>query len=392
LTLVVGAPFEHLAAAGAMLDGYARDESRPVNLGALRNAATAIGQAGDRLSARKIMEFVYTRQLDREELTRPVFLGLAEIRIQQGDIAGALTLLRRLTLVVGAPFEHLAAAGAMLERLNRPGDALEFRRAHVQAAPWDAAAQIALSRTEIAANVERTAALDRLARIAESAKEDYAVRVEAARAWAAAGGVLGREPQTELDGLRAVAALTPAAADRPMFVAARLAAAERATDNAERVKLLLAAVAVDPDDGLTLRVPLFRALLAAGKPAEAIDAMQPILARSRTLTNINLSAAGRARLAREVGEAHRQTDRLPEAVRYFTIALEGQTAAVRAPIQQRLTAINQEISRRASNEARRPKIWSGLDQQQVVRRRIPPPAAATTPRPAAPAPAQGGAR
>ena len=203
----------------ALLDRYARDESRPVNLGALQNAATAIGQAGDRVSARRIMEFVYTRQLDREELARPVFLGLAEIRVQQGNIPGALELLRRLTLVVGAPFEHLAAAGALLERLNRPADALEFRRAHVRAVPWDAAAQIALSRTEIAAGVERAAALDRLARIAESRNERYAVRVEAARAWASAGGALAREPRTELDWLRAVAALTPAAADRPMFVA-----------------------------------------------------------------------------------------------------------------------------------------------------------------------------
>ena len=177
-----------------LLDGYARDESRPVNLGALRNAATAIGQAGDRVSARRIMEFVYTRQLDREELARPVFLGLAEIRVQQGNVPGALELLRRLTLVVGEPFEYLAAAGALLERLNRPVEALEFRRAHVQAVPWDAAAQIALSRTEIAAAVERAAALDRLARVAESTKERYAVRVEAARAWASAGGVLGREP------------------------------------------------------------------------------------------------------------------------------------------------------------------------------------------------------
>jgi tetratricopeptide (TPR) repeat protein len=356
----------------ALLDRYARDESRPVNLGALRNAATAIGQTGDRGSARRIMEFVYTRQLDREELAPPVFLGLAEIRVQQGNISDAIELLRRLTLVVGAPFEQLAAAGALLERLNRPAAALEFRRAHVEAVPWDAAAQIALSRTELAAGVERAAALDRLARIAESTKERYVVRVDAARAWASAGGSLGREPRTELDWLRAITALTPAAADRPMFVAARLAAAERATDAAVRVRLLLDAVAADPDESLSLRVPLFRALLASGKPAEAIETVRPILERSRRLTTLGLSAGGRARLARELGEAHQRSDRLSEAVRFLTIALEGQTAAVRAPIEQRLTAINHEIGRRVRNEARRPKIWGGLDQQQVVRPRIPP--------------------
>ena len=171
-----------------------------------------------------------------------------------------------------------------------------------------------------------------------------------------------------------------------MFVPARLAAAQPATDNAIRVQLLQDAVAADPETGIALRVPLFRALLAGGKPAEAIDAVHPILGRGRTLANLGLSAAGRARLARELGEAHQQSDRLADAVRFFAIALEGQTAAVRAPIQQRLTAINEEISRRTRNEGRRPKIWAGLDQQQIVRRRIPPPRPAVqTPRPAGPA-------
>jgi hypothetical protein len=92
------------------------------------NAATTLRQAGDLPSARRIMEFIYTRQLDREELARPVFLGLAEIRVQQGNVPAALELLHRLTLVVGEPFENLAASGALLERLNRPAEALEFRR------------------------------------------------------------------------------------------------------------------------------------------------------------------------------------------------------------------------------------------------------------------------
>ena len=356
------------AAAGALdalLERYAREESRPPDLGALRNAATALRQAGDQASARRIMEFVYTRQLDREELAPPSFLGLAEIRVQQGNLPAALELLRRLTLVVGEPFDHLAASGALLERLNRPVEALEFRRARVQAVPWDADAHIALARVEIAAARDRAGALDRLGRIAESPKEPYAVRVEAARAFASAGGVLGRQPQTEIDWLRARSDLTPAAADRPMFVAARLAAAERATDASARVTLLRAAVAVDPA-GAGLRVPLFRAELAAGKPADAVEAIRPILARSRSLTNVGLTAAARARLARELGEAHQQIDRLPEAVRFLTIALEGQSAAARAPIRERITTINEEIGRRARNVARQPHI--GEDARSAAAR------------------------
>jgi tetratricopeptide (TPR) repeat protein len=337
-------------------------------------------QAGDQGSARRIMEFVYTRQLDRGELAPPVFLGLAEIRVHQGNVPAALVLLRRLALVVGGPFEHLAASAALLERLNHPAEALEFRRARVQAVPWDADAHIALARAEIAAARNRAAALERLGRIAESPKERYAVRVEAARAFASAGGRRALPAQTEIDWLRSLPDLTPAAADRPMFVAARLAAAERATEPSVRSNLLREAVAVDPGDA-GLRVPLFRALLAGGKPADAIEAVQPILARSRSLTNIGLTAAARARLARELGEAYQQIDRLSEAVRFFTIALEGQSAAARVPIRQRISALNVEIDRRARNAARQPHISEALDQPQLVRPRLPSTIAA-----------QGGAR
>jgi tetratricopeptide (TPR) repeat protein len=378
----------------ALLDRYARDESRPVNAGALRNAATVLRRAGDIVSARRIREFVYTWQLDHDELAPPVFLGLAEIRLQQGNVPAALELLHRLTLVVGEPFDHLAASGALLERLNHPTEAFEFRKARVGAVPWDSAAQIALARAEIAAGRNRAEALDRLGRIAESPAERYTVRVAAARNFASAGGRLARPAQSELDRLRAPSELTPAAADQPMFVAARLAAAERAAEPAARVRLLLAAVAVDPGDA-SLRVPLFRAELGAGSASDAIEALQPVLRRSQSLTNVGLTSADRARLARELGEAHQQLDRLPEAVRFFTIALEGQTAAARAPLRQRIAAITEEISRRARNAARQPRVSEALDQPQLVRPRIPPNrvAAAAVERAAPGGPAgQGGAR
>jgi hypothetical protein len=165
-----------------------------------------------------------------------------------------------------------------------------------------------------------------------------------------------------------------------MFVAARVAAAERAAEPSARIDLLLAAVAVDPGRA-GLRVPLFRAEMAGGKPAAALEAIQPVLAGSRPLTTVGLTPSARARLAREIGEAEQQIDRLPEAVRFYTIALEGQSAAARAPIRQRLAALNEEIGRRARNAERRPHIGEALDQPQLVRPRIPQKAAA-----------QGGAR
>jgi tetratricopeptide (TPR) repeat protein len=355
----------------ALLDRYGRDEDQRVDPEALRNAATALRRSGDIVSARRVLEFVYTRQLDREDPAAPAFLGLAEIRLEQGNLRAALDLLHRLTLVVGQPFEYLSASAALLERLQHPAEALEFRRARVQAVPWDAAAQIALARTEIAAAAGRAEALNRLTRIADSPEVRYAERVAAARAFASAGGLLGRAPRSEIDLLRVPASLTPAAVDRPIFVDARIAAAGRATDPAVRVALLLAALAADPGHA-GIRLPLFRAEIAVARPADAIEAANPLVLRSRLLNGLGLTAADRARFARELGTAHQQIDRLPEAVRYLTVALDGEPTATRAALRQRIASINDEIARRAGNDARRPRIGEPLDQPQLVRPRIPP--------------------
>ena len=157
-----------------------------------------------------------------------------------------------------------------------------------------------------------------------------------------------------------------------MFVAARVSAAERAAEPSTRVNLLLGAVATAPGDA-SLRVPLVRAELTARKPADAIEALQPVLRRSRSLADIGLTAADRSRLARELGDAYLQLDRLSDAVRFFTIALEGQGAAARARLRRSIATINEEISHRARNAARQPHIGEALDQPQLVRPRIPPP-------------------
>jgi hypothetical protein len=265
----------------------------------------------------------------------------------------------------------------------------------------------------------RAAALDRITRIVESPAQPYATRVQAARAFASAGGRLAppqtgaaaaRQPRTELEWLREPDEMTQAAADRPMFVPARVAFAPRIADPAARVALLASGVASDPAD-FSLRLPLFHAWMAAGKPAAAIEVLQTRLRSSMQLTNMGaLSAADRARLARELGEAYEQIDRLSDAVHFFKLAQDGQNTATRAVLTRRITTLNAEITRVARNAARQPRIADALDQPQLVRPRIPhktvaaatpnatpapdaPPASPPPPRPRAAAPvAEGGAR
>ena len=54
-------------------------------LESLQNAATDLKQKGDSAAARQVLEFVYNRQLESFQFSAATFLGLAEIRLEQGD-------------------------------------------------------------------------------------------------------------------------------------------------------------------------------------------------------------------------------------------------------------------------------------------------------------------
>ena len=280
-------------------------------------------------------------------------------------------MLRRLTLIVGEPFDQLSPAAAVLEKWHRPGEALEFRRARVRAVPWDADASIRLARTELAAAQTPAEAFARLSHVAESAAIPYAIRVEAAEVFRANGGRVEGPPRTEIDALRGAQSLTAAAVARPMYVEARIAAAAASGDPAVRLQLLLDALATDPSHP-GVRLPLFRAALAAKKAADALAAVGPVIDRDRSLTRLGLGAAARASLARELADAYQQVDQLPEAVHYLRIAAELEKGEARAAVRQRIASIESELRRRATNDDRRPHVSAAVDQPSLVRPRIPP--------------------
>jgi hypothetical protein len=149
----------------------------------------------------------------------------------------------------------------------------------------------------------RDEALNRLMRIADSPAVRYAERVAAARAFASAGGVLGRAPRTEIDLLRVPASLTAAAVDRPMFVDARGHAAGAA------IKALKPASSLGPEVSPRGPVVVVVALLAPRSPCVG-DATRPRTAgAAQSFAEWAVTAADRARFARESGTAHQQIDR-----------------------------------------------------------------------------------
>ena len=77
----------------------------------LQNAVHRLSEPSKRI----VLRFVYERALDARELTAPNFLGLAAIDLDEGDVPGAVALLKRLTLISGNPYADADSAASLLE-------------------------------------------------------------------------------------------------------------------------------------------------------------------------------------------------------------------------------------------------------------------------------------
>jgi hypothetical protein len=109
----------------------------PLPLDQLRYAANTLAEAGDAVSSRRVLEFVYTSQMKAGNLDQATFLGLAEVKLQDNDTAGAMALLRRMVLISGEPFTGLDPAAALLEHTRHSAEASEFLSTLMKAEPWN---------------------------------------------------------------------------------------------------------------------------------------------------------------------------------------------------------------------------------------------------------------
>jgi tetratricopeptide (TPR) repeat protein/Flp pilus assembly protein TadD len=395
-----------------LMDRYTRQPEKMAPVESLRAAALALRVDGDAASARRVLEFLYTYELDQRNFDAGNFLGLAELRLEAGDVPGALALLRRMNLVAGQPFENLEAAAALLEKTGHPAEAVEFRSARVQAVPWDLAARRALAETQLSSQQDHGTGVQALAAVARSRDAAYDVRAAAALALGRAKAAIADLGSADLGFLSAGG--TVAAIERPFFHYSRVEAAKTAKDPAVRVRLLSAAIAIQPDSD-SARLALFRAAADSRRWPLAVAALTPLVESSNAyrgeeseaeqgegedesaaepptpagfLARITLEPAERALLARTLADALQKLDRFPEAQTYFQTALALEPdAAARTQIRQRLAALKAEMVRHARDEQRRPRVSPNLEQQNLVRPRL---LARSTPAPAPPVPAKGG--
>ncbi|MGC2329804.1 MAG: hypothetical protein WA604_24050 [Candidatus Sulfotelmatobacter sp.] len=400
------------------LTAYRTDPQSAPSPEILRSAARKLFEAGDKQSARKILELVFAHEISEHKLVAANFLGLAEIRLASDDTQGALDLLRRLVVVVGNPFENLDPAAALLEKTGHHAEAVEFLDQLVKSAPWDSSYRLRLAKAKLAAS-GYAASEQALAAIAASPTTLYDLRLKAATGLA--GHTHPNLGSGEMDLLAGPpTAITVADADKFYFYEARIKAAQNASDAQTKIQLLSHCI-VDFPRRDEARIPLFQAATTAQSDEFALGIMGPLFqsqflrafhpetandeeqivsssdedeatdneSNAQANPAIKLTRAGQAQIAHMIGDTMVRLNRMPEAVSYYENSRSLESApAVRKTLLRKLTDARAALRVQLSNAARQPLLHEPLEQDRVVRPRL---LAGVTPAPKIPT-AKGGVK
>ena len=387
-----------MGALDSKIESYRTAPQTTPALEVLRVAARQLSESGDKQSARKILEFVFAREIDEHKLEAANFIGLAEIRIAAGDMPGAVELLRRLVVVVGIPFENLDPAAALLEKTGHNAEAIEFLEQLVKALPWEPACRLRLAKAKVSAGQNVDSAQKALTAIAAGPDVSYIVRTESALALADM-----RRPvelgSAELNLLAGgPSAIAVFLADQPFFYDARLGPAQSSADARVKVQLLGNALADTParDDA---RIPLFQA--AAGLHSDEFargviepllrqlffSPVSPLVSRQGEITpesnndvedenvpgqlDSPFKLPTAQQIARTLADLMIRLDRLDEALRYLRVAKRLEKApTLRKEISSTITEVSARLYRQRLNAARQPILHEALEQDRRVRPRL----------------------
>jgi hypothetical protein len=369
------------ARTGTLADQLARYKD-PLPFDQLRNAAQELRDDGDPASARRVLEVMYQHQLANGSVDAVLFLGLAQIRLEERDTAGALALLRRMTLVSGDAFTNLDSAASLLERAAHAAEAVEFLSALSKAEPWNSDA-----RQRLAAAQSDTAPLGA---IAKSNDAPYAVRLAAARSLRRLKGPALSGVDSELDLLSSQTPLTAAQITGPYAYAARVDAANSIMGSAApalaaKERLLRDAIAIDPQPGdpqgdprLGPKLALFETLAAARSDALTDAVGRQLLpeyfrddAEFNAFTGSGflpqLPMGNRVAAAKALADANQRLGNARGAALFYQIAhaLAPSDATARALAAQRA-----QLDLAVRNAARRPVVSDHLDQDRLVHARL----------------------
>jgi hypothetical protein len=343
----------------------------PVPIDSLRTAAAGLRRESNAVSARRVLEYIYLHELNAGRLDMSNFLGLAEVRLGDNDVPGAVQLLRRMVLVSPPPpegdlFGALEPAASLLEQNGHPKEAEEFLTAWVKAEPWSSAAKMRLATVQ--------SSVPALTEVATSQQANYTTRLNAARSIRTLKGDPLTATDPELVALSSQQLPTDVQTASPYASNLRAAVATAQRDPAIQERLLLAVAAVDVD---TPKLPIFKAALAARHDALADAIGRSLLpAYTRNQTEVQPNAADsflkfmpdpeRLTVARGLGEVNQRLGNTRAALRFYLIAQQIQASD---PVKRSADTLRAQLDLESRNAARRPLVSDNIDQDHLVRPR-----------------------
>jgi hypothetical protein len=380
---------------GLLTASVAQWKKHPETAPASRDLFVAV-QYLSQPARRKVLRFDYERALEGRDLTAPNFLGLAAIDLDEGDVSGAVTLLRRFAMISENPYADMDSAASLLEARGRTAEAIQFLQPLVNAFPWEASYKVRLAKATLEGNAHAQQAVSMLAEVAADPKAKYADRLAASKALRvqnAAGAATG---SAELDILIRGGCPNSDQAAWPFFVDARIAAAACAPDDKTRESILGPALAIAPAND-TVRLAYVWAAFGSGQDSRALVAAEPILSNDAViyaprfspndvsayvpdpaseptaLTVSQMKPEEAAKLAWYAIRAREKRQEPEEALKLVQGAMiqERDDSRYRA-FEEEKKRLETEAARQVENEARAAKIHVELDQDRVVHPRLLP--------------------
>ena len=339
--------------------------------------------------AASILEEMYERKLLTGAMDSSIFIGLAQIRLDQNKNDEALQYLNRMIFSSPENLDNFNLAAELLEKNNRFAEALNLRNELKKRKSWDEVNLIKIAEDLAAIGKSKDAAVIAKAVLqSEQSTLDYQVR--AAKVFGAVStGLTGKLEMQQIE--KAVRSKSGEMKPPVYYSSLRQILIERNPS----LDLLLSEKYVNPQNS-NLEVPLFRAFRKAGLCEQALEAIDRDNTSSRNyedeeeysgayrnygedafddseqydptenypINKLYLTDKESVELALEAAECAGKIDELNRQIFFLKIALEhAETDSKKEEIEQAIEKVENAVSEKAEIEAARWKIQPNLGRQ-----------------------------
>jgi tetratricopeptide (TPR) repeat protein len=353
-------------------------ETQSVNEEKYRKGVDLLQEEGRNTEASILLEEMYDRQLTSGATDPSIYIGLAEIRLEQNKFEEALQLFNRM--IYGAPEnpESFNLAATSLEKYSRLVDAIQFRTELSKRKPWDLSNSAVLAEDYLALMKKKEAIIE-AKRILENDRAAVEEKVRAAKIFGSTSTLLAGP--LEMQEIEKFVRKQKVTAQNIYDSALRQVLIER--NEQPPLKLVLSELYVNPTYN-AVKVPLFHAYKNAGLCEQALLAIDPenlshgnyeeTYEYSRRgeyyseydqydptenypVNNLNLSEEESLQLALEASDCAAKIDNSQRQIFFLRLALDHESnPQKKEEIKQKIAQTEQRIAEIGSAEAKRWKV------------------------------------